>query len=90
MPHAALKAYLNAIEQTLKAGNATEHTHRPALEALLEALGGPEVDAINEPRQPGFEDVMHYHEVAAALARTLELQAALGDAVSARGGWPLS
>lgn len=28
---AAIKAYLVAIEQALKAGNATEHTHRPAL-----------------------------------------------------------
>ena len=48
---AALKAYLAAVEQALRAGNATEHTHRPALETLLEALGGAGVDAINEPRQ---------------------------------------
>ena len=44
-----IKDYLKHIEQALKAGNATEHTHRPALEALLEALGGPGTDAINEP-----------------------------------------
>ena len=44
----AIKTYLAAIEQALKAGNATEHTHRPALEALLEAIGSSEVDAINE------------------------------------------
>lgn len=45
----AIRDYLKHIEQALKAGNATEHTHRPALEALLEALGGPGTDAINEP-----------------------------------------
>lgn len=41
-------------------------------------------------RQLSFEDVMHYHEIVAALARTLELQAALDELVAARGGWPLS
>ncbi len=51
MPQAAIKAYLAAIEQALKTGQSGEHTHRPALEALLEALGGNGVDAINEPRQ---------------------------------------
>lgn len=51
MSQDALKAYIANVEQALRAGNATEHTHRPALEALLEALGGAEVDAINEPRQ---------------------------------------
>ena len=51
MTHAAIKTYLGTIEQALRAGNATEHTHRPALEVLLEALAGTDVDAINEPRQ---------------------------------------
>jgi len=51
MSHTAIKNYLGSIEQALRAGNATEHTHRPALELLLEALGGTDVDAINEPRQ---------------------------------------
>lgn len=46
-----LRAYLASVEQALKTGQAGEHTHRPALEALLEALGGAGVDAINEPRQ---------------------------------------
>jgi predicted helicase len=47
----AIKRYLSAVEQALKVGNATEHTHRPALEVLLEVVGGSEVDAINEPRR---------------------------------------
>ena len=51
MPHPALKTYLATIEQALKTGQSGEHTHRPALEALLEALGGDGVDAINEPKQ---------------------------------------
>lgn len=40
--------YIGTIEKELVAGNATEHTHRPALKALIEglALGGT---ATNEP-----------------------------------------
>lgn len=41
-------------------------------------------------RQLSFEDVMHYHEVVAALARTQELQSELDALVDAAGGWPLS
>ena len=51
MSHDAIKHYLQAIEQALKAGNATEHTYRPALKALLEALGEDGVRATNEPKQ---------------------------------------
>lgn len=47
----AIKTYLADIEQTLKAGNATEHTHRPALKTLLEAIGGDDIRATNEPKQ---------------------------------------
>ena len=31
--------YIGTIEKELVAGNATEHTHRPALKALIEDLG---------------------------------------------------
>lgn len=44
------KPYLQAIGQALQAGNATEHTHRPALKSLLEALE-PGVIATNEPKR---------------------------------------
>ena len=42
--------YLRDIERALLAGNATEHTHRPALKNLLETLG-KKVTATNEPRR---------------------------------------
>ncbi len=42
--------YIRAIEKELIAGNATEHTHRPALKTLLESLGH-DVTATNEPRR---------------------------------------
>lgn len=51
MPNSAIKTYLQAIESALKAGNSTEHTHRPALKSLLEAIAGKDVQAINEPKQ---------------------------------------
>ncbi len=55
----ALKAYLASVTDALKVGNATEHTHRPALKTLLEAIGaqaggdqshGP-ISATNEPQR---------------------------------------
>jgi len=45
-----IESYLKAVEKALKAGNATEHTHRPALKQLLEALS-PGVVATNEPQR---------------------------------------
>ena len=45
-----IKPYLKQIEAALTAGNATEHTHRPALKALIEALA-PGVTTINEPQR---------------------------------------
>jgi len=42
--------YLRKVENALKAGNATEHTHRPALKALVEALRSGAV-ATNEPQR---------------------------------------
>lgn len=46
----AIADYLRKIEAALKAGNATEHTHRPALKTLIEALR-QHVTATNEPRR---------------------------------------
>ena len=44
------RVYLRDLRANLAAGNATEHTHRPALKALLEgAVAG--VTATNEPRR---------------------------------------
>lgn len=42
--------YLKAIRKNLADGNATEHTHRPALKMLLESATGS-ITATNEPRQ---------------------------------------
>lgn len=43
-------AYLQQLSAALKAGNATEHTHRPALKALLEALDAT-LTVTNEPKR---------------------------------------
>jgi predicted helicase len=48
MPHAS--AYLKAIEKALAAGNATEHTHRPALKSFIESLADG-ITATNEPKR---------------------------------------
>jgi len=51
MDRKPLKDYLAAIEAAARRGDATEHTHRPALKTLIEALAGPGVQAVNEPRR---------------------------------------
>lgn len=45
------KNYLARVASDIKAGNATEHTHRPALQALIESGSGGGVRATNEPRR---------------------------------------
>lgn len=44
-----LRAYRSAISQERGTGRATEHSYRPALKALVEALGGNGIIAINDP-----------------------------------------
>lgn len=46
----AFRNYLAQIESASKAGNATEHTYRPALKSFLEAVA-PGITATNEPRR---------------------------------------
>jgi len=55
----AIEIYLNQIESDLQTDNATEHTHLPALSALLKAFL-PDYRITNEPRRiqcgsPDFE-----------------------------------
>ncbi len=50
MESTPFKLYLQEIEKNLSTGQATEQTHRLALEALLEAVGEG-ITAINEPRR---------------------------------------
>ncbi len=45
-----IDAYRRQIERELQAGNATEHTHRPALKDLIESLV-PGLTATNEPKR---------------------------------------
>ncbi len=42
--------YCKKIEGALKAGNATEHTHRPALKSLIESVAD-DIIATNEPKR---------------------------------------
>ena len=44
------RIYLHSLQTALAAGNATEHTHRPTLKDLIEALEAG-ITATNEPRQ---------------------------------------
>lgn len=46
----AISDYLKKIEKAYAAGNATEHTHRPALKELIESFASG-ITATNEPRR---------------------------------------
>ena len=50
MASTPIDTYRRQIQREFQAGNATEHTHRPALKALIETLV-PGVTATNEPRR---------------------------------------
>ena len=45
-----ITSYLNEVEKFLESGNATEHTYRPALKTLIEALAKG-ITATNEPKR---------------------------------------
>ena len=40
-------------------------------------------------RNLNYDDLEHYQSVIAALARTVEIQAGIDDAIEEAGGWPL-
>ncbi len=50
MSTSPIPEYLKQIEKTYAAGNATEHSYRPALKILIEALAD-HVNATNEPKR---------------------------------------
>jgi hypothetical protein len=50
MTASPIDTYRRQIEKELHAGNSTEHTHRPALKTLLQALA-PKITATNEPKR---------------------------------------
>ena len=50
MPSDAFSKYISEVNKAYLRGDATEHTHRPALKALIEALG-QKITATNEPRR---------------------------------------
>jgi hypothetical protein len=45
-----LKEYISTVNQKYRAGNATEHTYRGALEQLMETLL-PKLRIVNEPKR---------------------------------------
>jgi len=46
----AIQAYVRQVERAVKAGNSTEHTHRPSLKQLVESLRR-NITATNEPQR---------------------------------------
>jgi len=49
-----LREYREALKRERASGQATEHSYRPAVKALLEALGGKGVSATNEPAHASY------------------------------------
>jgi len=49
MASSPIHDYIEALDKELAAGNITEHTHRPAMKALFQALN-PAITATNEPQ----------------------------------------
>lgn len=49
MTPSAFRSYVQTLRDNISQGNATEHTHRPALQTLVQADAG--ISAINEPKR---------------------------------------
>jgi hypothetical protein len=78
-----LDTYWHQIEKALQTGDATEHTHRPALAQLIQRLQ-PDALAINEPkrivrlkdrrgRTLSNAEIQTYRQIVYALSETLRL-----------------
>ena len=82
---ARLSEYLKSIESALSAGNATEHTYRPAFKSLVESLNDSIV-ATNEPKRVkcGAPDFI------ATLSETMRLMCGIDDSINQHGGFPLT
>ena len=48
-PNSILRNYYDALSRERGTGQATEHSYRSAFKAMLEALGGDSLQAVNEP-----------------------------------------
>jgi hypothetical protein len=70
-------AYLKALSSALAKGDATEHTHRPALKTYLESLA-PGLTATNEPRR-----------IACGAPDYIITRGEVDAAIEAAGSWPL-
>jgi hypothetical protein len=82
------RTYLQELQRNLSTGSATEHTHRSALQALLEALGDG-VQAINEPQRVecGAPDyIFTYQKIVMALKETMRLMEEIDEMIPA---WPI-
>jgi len=51
LPFSPLNTYHSSLQGGLSSGLSTEHSHRPALQAFLQSLLGPDFDVINEPKR---------------------------------------
>jgi hypothetical protein len=76
--------YLARVEADLRRGDATEHTHRPALKSLLESLD-PRITAVNEPRRaacgaPDFVIVRKADDLALGSLEAKDIGVLLDDA----------
>ena len=50
----SIAEYRRSIRATHDTGQATEHSYRPALQQLLQDIGGKDIKAINEPTQADY------------------------------------
>ncbi len=99
----AVQSYFNTVRDIYARGNATEHSYRPALQALLQATSD-KITATNEPKRiacgapdfaitraatSGARTAEHYQRTLAALAETAALMGKVDEVIEEAGGWPL-
>jgi len=82
MTASLFSSYLATIQKSLERGDATEHTHRAALQKLLESMG-KDIHTVNEPRKSshvGKPDIAVFvKEASAGYAETKDVGLDLND-----------
>lgn len=86
----AVADYLAAVRANLAQGEATEHTHRLALQALLESIGYPACKKWLKDRKGRVltsDDLPHYQNIGVALSETIRRMREIDRGIP---GWPFA
>jgi hypothetical protein len=79
----AIAVYLKQVGKNLARGDSTDHTHRPALQQLIQQLQWLKD---RKGRRLSHDDLIHYQGVVVAIKETIPLMSEIDKAIRT---WPI-